>query len=123
MSPSDADSPGWLGIPWREISWRGMFSKRALVWSGVIVATAIMLHVASPPNPKIAKLDKQPAAGAAAGNAETWSDRSPSDGNWEVLRDESRKPRLGEVRSKVADRKAPEAKDRELMAEARRRSR
>ena len=54
---------GWLGVPWREISWRGMFSRRALIWSGLIVATAVIIFFTSPPpqNPNVqqARLDEQ----------------------------------------------------------------
>ena len=68
LEAAGADSTGWLGIPWREISWRGMFSKRALIWSGVVVATAIIIIFTSPPPPKpdVAKLDRQPVAHCAS---------------------------------------------------------
>ena len=55
LKESETDPIGWLGQiqqgkpAWREISWRGMFSKRALIWSGVVVATAIIISFNSPP--------------------------------------------------------------------------
>ncbi len=53
LAPADSDAIGWLGVPWREISWRGMFSRRALIWTGVIVATAIAINFTSAPPPKL----------------------------------------------------------------------
>jgi hypothetical protein len=55
----ETDSLGWLGIRWREVSWRGMLSPRALAWSAVVVVTAIIIHFTSPqPNQNIARNDR-----------------------------------------------------------------
>ena len=63
MKSPEADSAGWLGIPWREISWRGMLSKRALIWTAVVLATAIIISFTSPPpkpNRELARRERLP---------------------------------------------------------------
>jgi hypothetical protein len=45
--PAPAEQP-W----WREHSWRGMFSRRALVWSGLAVAIAAMIAINESQQPK-----------------------------------------------------------------------
>ena len=102
LQPPDADSIGWLGIPWREISWRGMFSTRALVWSAVVVATAIIISFNSPPPPKpnqdIARQESGPAAGIPKVKAEPTvagerrSNRTGSDGSSGVPRRPAGRP-------------------------------
>ncbi len=108
LKPAEADPIGWLGIPWREISWRGMLSKRALIWSGVIVATATAIYCTTPPASKLhhdiakqdevakheelARLERKPAALLPAAPAEERSKSSMSDdGSWRAPAGEARK--------------------------------
>jgi len=115
----EADSTHGPGIPWREISWRGMFSKRALIWSSVVVATAIIISFTSPPPPKpnhdLAKLDKEPAATAPAAFGENKS--STSDGSWAAPAGSPRKPRTDDLLAKGEIRKAADAEDRKAKTE------
>ena len=56
------------GFPWREISWRGMFSPRAVIWSAIIVLVAVFLHYNAPPengNRQQARLGEKKPAGAS----------------------------------------------------------
>jgi hypothetical protein len=45
------DDPDELPSIWREISWRGMLSRRALMWSGLAVAIAVGFRLSEPPPP------------------------------------------------------------------------
>lgn len=69
------------GFPWREISWRGMFSPRALIWSAIIVLVAIVIHYTAPPengNRQQARLDENKlAAGAKVAADEKRSNAAP----------------------------------------------
>ena len=99
-----------------------MFSKRALIWSGVVVATAIIISFTSPPPPKpnqnIAKHDGQPATGAAAEPTEKRITSSTSEGTWDTLPGERRKPRGDDLAANDASRKIANVKDREAKTEA-----
>jgi hypothetical protein len=82
LTESDADSTGWLGIPWR-----GMFSKRALIWLAVVVVTAIIINFNSPPKPKqnqFARLEEKAAPGTAAAPAGEQAKRSTSNLSWDA---------------------------------------
>ena len=117
----EADSIGWLGVPWRELSLRGMFSKRALVWSAVVVATALIISYNSPPPPKmnreVANLDKQPAAVVSATIREKRSRIPASDGNW-VGPEHPRTPPSDERLAKGESRKLADAKEQERQTDA-----
>jgi hypothetical protein len=66
------DSPASEGFPWRELSWRGMLSPRALIWSAIVIVVAIVIHFNSPPqnpNRQIAREDKAEPAAAAGDKA------------------------------------------------------
>ena len=45
--PADAGDRRW----WRQVDWRGMASKRALFWSGLAMAIAVMIRLNEPPQP------------------------------------------------------------------------
>jgi hypothetical protein len=126
LNPTDADSIGWLGIPWREISWRGMFSKRALIWSGVVVATAIIINFTPKPNQNVAKRDGQPAARVAAvasGATVASGDRregTPPDARWEAAPSHAQKPLTDEGLAKLESQKATGDKDVSVTPEANR---
>ncbi|MEI8371401.1 MAG: zf-HC2 domain-containing protein, partial [Planctomycetota bacterium] len=120
LNQPKADSTGSLGIPWREISWRGMFSKRALIWSGVVVATAIIISFTSPLPPElnrnIAKVDKEPAAVAASG--EKRSESSTTDGSWAAPAGQPKKPRADDLLAKDKSCKPADGKEPEKKTEA-----
>ncbi|MGO9111675.1 MAG: anti-sigma factor family protein [Thermoguttaceae bacterium] len=131
LNPAEADSIGWLGVPWREISWHGMFSKRALIWSGVVVATAIIINFTSPPPPKpnqnvaklgghddLAGLEKKPAARSLDAVGEEDSKSSISDGRWEAPAGGARKPPTVDRLAKDDSRKAVDFEDRAVRPEA-----
>ncbi len=70
LTSREDDSLPSEGFPWRELSWRGMLSPRALIWSAIVVAVAIFIHFNAPPQ-NVAKLDKdKPAAAAGDKTAE-----------------------------------------------------
>jgi len=96
LKPPRADDIGWLGIAWREISWRGMVSKRALVCYGVVVITVVIIAYTLPPPPKetqIAMGEKPPVPAAPAASKDKPSKPSASDGRWV-----GEKPRLEKAR-------------------------
>ena len=105
---------------WREISWRGMFSRRALIWSGVVVATAIIISLNSPPPPKVhrdlARLDKQPAAGTVVLSAEARRKPSTAEESWDVPAGQRRILRGDGLLAKDAARKGLDAEVAELRA-------
>jgi len=115
----EADSIGWLGVPWREISWRGMFSKRALIWSAVVVATAIIISFTSPPPPKgnheLAKLDRKPAADALAVSGADRTKSSTSDESWDVPAGERRKLGHDDRAAKDESGKLGDLREREAL--------
>ena len=116
----ETGATGWLGIPWGEISLRGMLSKRALIWSGVVVATALIIHFTSPPpkpNQEFARLDKAPVTNAPTVAGEEGSRRSKSEGNL-VGPAGSLESRIGDRPAKDERRTASEVGDRLAKAEA-----
>ena len=120
LKGSETGATGWLGIPWGEISLRGMLSKRALIWSGVVVATAIIIHFTSPPpkpNQEFARLDKAPVTNAPTVAGEEGSRRSKSEGNL-VGPAGSLESRIGDRPAKDERRTATEVGDRRAKAEA-----
>ena len=118
-----ADSTGGRGPVWRELSWRGMFSRRALIWSAVVVITAIIISFNTPqPKPKnnlsvhgLARLDKPAAVGAASpvGNEpsapSTGAPGTPGRGNWEAPAGQPRKLPAGGWGATDASGKAADA--------------
>ncbi len=104
MQGPEEDSIGWLGVPWREISWRGMFSKRALVWSAVILVTAIIIGYTSPsppkPNQNLAKRDMPSAAAAPAASGENLTTSSTSERRWDVPAGQPRMLRADDMLAK-----------------------
>jgi hypothetical protein len=120
LKGSETGATGWLGIPWGEISLRGMLSKRALIWSGVVVATAIIIYFTSPPpkpNQEFARLDKAPVTNAPTVAGEEGSWRSKSEGNL-VGPAASLESRIGDRPAKDERRTATEVGDRLAKAEA-----
>ena len=121
LKGSDADSTGWLGVPWREISLRGMFSKRALIWSCVVVVTAVIINFTAPPPPKpnqeVARLEHTPAASPTSAPGENRTTGSAADGNWDVPASEAQKLRLQDAQAKPESPKAAPEKARMAIAE------
>jgi len=75
----EAESDGSLGI-----SWRSMLSKRALIWSGVVVVTGIIISYTTPPPPKpIAKSDNEIARSTPTASSEERRKSSKSDESWQ----------------------------------------
>jgi hypothetical protein len=114
-----SDATGWR---WREISWRGMLSKRALIWSGVIVATGIIISFTSPPpaknpNRDIARLDdveKKTAPAAPATVGKDGKGPAVSDAHWEAPADPKTRG-LAEEKETLADGKGGDAaRDKDL---------
>jgi len=89
-SRADDSSPS-EGFPWRELSWRGMLSPRALIWSAVVVAVAIFIHFNAPPQ-NVAKLDKDKAVGAAGDKLAEKRKKSNVEESWQAPADAPKKP-------------------------------
>ena len=121
LKGSDADSAGWLGIPWREISLRGMFSKRALIWSCVVVVTAVIINFTAPPPPKpnqeVARLEHTPAANPTSVPGENRTTGSAADGSWDVPAGEAKKRLPDDALAKPESPKAAPEKARMAIAE------
>ena len=85
-SSAEADKPSAgraasAGFPWREISWRGMFSPRALIWSAIIILVAVVIHYNAPPqnaNRELARLDEKKPAATASVSADERKSKSAS---------------------------------------------
>jgi hypothetical protein len=81
-TPAD-DSSG--GFPWREISWRGLFSPRALIWTAIILIAAFVIHKNVPPenaNREQARMDdRKPSSGKRAAASEG-KDNPPPRAAW-----------------------------------------
>jgi len=94
MTPAGDDLPASEGFPWRELSWRGMFNRRALIWSAIIVVVAIIIHYQSAPGPKgeVAKADssRKPAATTPASVDAKKEPRPARETAWEA--DAKKKP-------------------------------
>jgi hypothetical protein len=82
---------------WREISWQGMLSRRALVWSGIAVAVALMLVFISPPEHKVSRIamtDKDKVESrkkvAEASGEHAAAARGDASGDWRMLRSSHR---------------------------------
>jgi len=75
---------------WRGISWHGMLSRRALVWSGIVVVAALMLHFMSQPEHRVPERiamtveDKTdpPKSAAAPGGERAAAPHGISGGGW-----------------------------------------
>ena len=85
------DSPPSEGFPWRELSWRGMLSPRALIWSAIVVAVAIFIHFNAPPQ-NVAKLDKDKPAAAAGDKLAEKRKKSNVVESWQAPADAPKKP-------------------------------
>jgi len=106
------------GFPWRELSWRGMLSPRALIWSAIIVVVAIVIHYQVPtqrPDRDLARLDdkKHAAASTEHGSDETRS-KSTATASWDKPSD---KPAVKPAQSNH-DELANDNKPRSVVAES-----
>jgi hypothetical protein len=117
-SHPEANEIGFLGIPWREISWRGMLSRRALTWSAIVVATALVISLSSPP-PKvarqdIARLEEPEKKSGSAPTPAVDSRRKSALGNasWDAPAGATRALASEEKRASELRRKEGDAKDR-----------
>ncbi len=90
------------GFPWRELSWRGLFSPRALIWTAIIVIAAIIIHKNVPPenaNRELAKVDEKKSSAGNSSAASVNKDKSLPQAAWvgpavrakDLGRDESKK--------------------------------
>lgn len=132
LDPLDSSSPDggttrWRGIPWREISWRGMISKRALIWSAVVVSTAIIIAFTSPPpqkpnqdprpNQEIARLDAENTPRIATASGDKRSKEPAGEASWDAPAP-SQKPEARGTLAMAEKRKAADAIDRAVATEA-----
>ncbi len=106
------------GFSWRELSWRGMLSPRALIWSAIIVVVAIVIHYQVPPQKPdrdLARLDdnKHAAASTEHGSDETRS-KSTATASWDKPAD---KPVVKPAQSNH-DELANDNKPRSVVAES-----
>ena len=130
------DATASEGFPWRELSWRGMFSPRALIWSAIVVAVAIIIRFNAPPqnvNRELAGLDKD-KPGAAVADKDEKRKKSNVEPSWRAPADAPKAPaptefaksnekkddRHGAVAKSVfaggADKAAESTRDREQLA-------
>ena len=86
----------------RELSWRGLFSPRALIWTAIIVIAAIIIHKNVPPenaNRELAKVDEKKSSAGNSSAASVNKDKSLPQAAWvgpavrakDLGRDESKK--------------------------------
>lgn len=94
--PAAKTQPAELPL-WRQIGWRGMFSRRALTWSGIAVAVAAWLALTNPNPPArdddravALQDDKRPEKAAAEAAEKRADDRAPAGGD--VAEENDRRP-------------------------------
>ncbi len=81
------DSSTSEGFPWRELSWRGMFSPRALIWSAIVIVVGVIIHFNAPPqkaNREQAGLDKDKPAAAVGDNTAEMRKKSNVEPSWQA---------------------------------------
>ena len=109
---TSADGPS-VGFPWHEISWRGLFSPRSLIWSAVMVIAAVIIYYKSPPpnaNHQQARFDDTKPVTAPADGRKS---KSETHAAWASREEKSAEPRARAL-AKTGERLNPD-KDKKAI--------